>query len=230
MKHILKLISGSALGLACLAISAQAELVLSGTTAGYFQGTTSGDTVITNTDGSYASFRTGVPVAGTVGKSGVEFNAASFSNIHSGDTFGFGLITYFNGRTQIGTSQDTAMLDFWLDLSDPNYAPFKLTTITFGIDPTVNDGSLVPDGFTASFTQPSVQHIGDRMVTFTIGNLDAWTEVAEDTWLRLADITVTFSPVPEPATYGLMASLGLMGVAAYRRFRGAKSSAPLAAA
>ena len=36
--------------------------------------------------------------------------------------------------------------------------------------------------------------------------------VKENTWIELAQVTVTYlNPVPEPATYGIMGALGLMG-------------------
>jgi len=234
MKNRMKVLLGAAFGLALFASTAPAALVLSGNTAGWFQGTSSGSTVITNSvDGSSASFRTGVPISGSF-KSGVAFTSSSFANIQSGDSFAFGMVRYYNGRTHVGTSSDNAVFDFYLDLSDPAMSPIKLSTITFGIDATVNDGTLVPDMFTTSFTQPAPVHIGDRWVTFTINDLPGSTQVDESTWLDLANVTVTFSPVPEPATYGLMGALALGGLVAYRRFRGGRgddlAAGPMAAA
>lgn len=229
MKNKLSILSAAVLGLMCLAGAARAELVLSGSTAGYFQGSSSGSTVVNNAwDGSTASYRTGVPVNGSF-KSGVEYLAASFNNVHSGDSFDFGFITYYNGRTQVGTSSSTAMFDFYLDLSDPDWAPFKLTTITFGIDATVNTlPMLQPDVFTASFTQPAPVLIGDQWVKFTINDLPATVSVTEDTWLSVANVTVTyFSPVPEPATFGIFGAVSLLGLAAYRRHRAKKTGLDL---
>lgn len=227
MKNLIQIIGSTALGLACLAGTAHAELVLTGSTAGYFQGASSGSTLITNAaDGQTASFRTGVPIAGQTLKSGVQFDAVDFTGIHSGDSFGLGFLTYFNGRTKIGTSSATADLDFWLNLDNPSIAPFKLTTITFGLDATANtNGSPQPDVFTATFTQPPKFKVGGQWVQFTINSLPAEWEVKESSWAKIADITVTFTPVPEPATYGLMASAGLLGFASYRRFRGRKGGA-----
>jgi PEP-CTERM motif len=234
MKYRLKLIVGSALGL-ILAAGAANALTLSGNTTGKFEGTSSGNTVITNAvDGSSASFRTGVPVAGSF-KSGIVFTGDTFANVHSGDTFALGLVTYYNGITKIGTSSANALFDFSINLTDPALGSIPLTQVKFGIDATINTPqNLKPDVFTASFTQPAPVLIDGTWVTFHINDLPPVTSVKENTWVQLADVTVTFlSPVPEPATYGLMGALGLMGIAGYRRLRAQRGngpSAPLAAA
>jgi len=233
MKNRLRILVGSAIGLA-LAAGAQA-LTLTGSTAGFFEGVSSGNTTITNTmDGSFASFRTGKPVSGSF-KSGVEFTGSSFAGISSGDTFALGSLKYFNGITKIGTSSAEALFDFYINLSDPTNSTFPLTTIKFGIDATINNAdNKNPDLFTASFTQPAPVLIDGTWVKFTINNLPASKNVKENTTETLADVTVTFlNPVPEPATYGLMGALGLMGLAGYRRFRasrGGSTMAPMAAA
>ena len=232
MKNRLRLLVGSVLGLA-LAAGAQA-LTLSGSTAGFFEGVSSGNTTITNVpDGSFASFRTGKPVSGSF-KSGVVFNGSDFTGISSGDTFALGTIKYYNGVTKIGTSSATALFDFYINLDTPTASTFLLTTINFGIDATINNAqNKNPDLFTASFTQPAPVLIDGTWVKFTINDLPAATQVKENTIVTLADVTVTFlNPVPEPATYGLMGALGLMGLAGYRRFRaqrGGSTMAPMAA-
>lgn len=229
MNKLLKLVGGSVFGLICLAGTAQAELVLSGMTQGFFQGVSNGNTVIENeADGSFASFRTGIPIPGSF-QSGVVFDGQTFNNIVSGDTFSFGLVTYINGRTLVGTSSDTALLDFYIDLEDPALDPIFLTTVTFGIDATVNtQAGTNPDVFTASFIQPAPILIGGTLVTFRINDLQGIVNVAEDTYLQVADITVTYlTPVPEPGTYGLMGAVGLMSLGAYRRFRGKRSNGAL---
>lgn len=233
MKNRLRLLVGSVIGLA-LAVGAQA-LSLSGSTAGFFQGVSLGDTTVTNVpDGSFASFRTGKPVSGSF-KSGVLFNGSDFTNVVSGDTFALGVIKYYNGITKIGTSSADALFDFYIDLDSPTASTFLLTTIKFGIDATINNAdNKNPDVFTASFTQPAPVLIDGTWVKFTINDLPAVTNVKENSIVTLADVTVTFlNPVPEPATYGLMGALGLMGLAGYRRFRaqrGSSTMAPMAAA
>ena len=99
MKHRIKLIVGSVLGLTLYASIASAALVLTGHTAGAFEGVSSGSTVISNSvDGMTASFRTGVPVSGSF-KSGVLFDGQNFANINDGDVFSLGMFTYYNGIT-----------------------------------------------------------------------------------------------------------------------------------
>ncbi len=235
MNHRPKLLTiGSALALALLiGPAAHAGLVLSGSTTGAFEGSSGGFTEINNAaDGSFASFRTGVPVDGSF-KSGVVFNGQTFSNVHSGDTFALGMITYYNGITKIHTSSATADLDFALNLTDPALGNIDLTTIHFGIDATINSGSLKPDLYTASFTNPAPVLIGDTWVKFSLNDLPSATQVNENTWVQLANVTVTYlSPIPEPSTYGLMGAAALCGVAALRRFRGKRSgpAGPLALA
>lgn len=226
MNKLLKLVGGSVFGLVCLAGTAHAEFVLTGMTQGFFQGSSNGNTVITNTpDDSFASFRTGIPISGSF-QSGVIFEGQTFENIMSGDTFSFGLVTYVNGRTLVGTSSNNALLDFYIDLEDPALDPILLTTISFGIDATVNtQAGTNPDVFTASFIQPAPVLIGGRLVTFRINDLQGVVNVKESTYLQVADITVTYlSPVPEPSTYGLMGAVGLMSLGAYRRLRGKRGN------
>jgi hypothetical protein len=235
MKHILKLVGGSALGLACLVGTAQAALLLSGSTQGAFQGASSGWTDISNApDGSSASYLTGLPVEGST-KSGVLFNGSDFVGIGDGDDFSFDLITYQNGRTVVGTSSPVAKLDFYVDLDIPAWDPLLLTTITFIIDPLPNLNGLIPDLFLAVYDQPDPIFIDGYKVQFTLEDLPLVTlQVDEGTQLIRGNAHVEITPIPEPATYGMIASVSLLGLVAYRRFRGQKGqgtgNASLAAA
>jgi hypothetical protein len=223
MKHRLKLLVGSVLGLTLLGSGATAALVLTGNTAGAFEGVSSGNTVITNSpDGLTASYRTGVPVSGSF-QSGILFTGQNFANVSDGDVFSLGMLTYYNGITKIGTSSANAMLDFMIHLDNPVVDTFLLTTITFGIDATVNSpGNLVPDQFTASFSQPDPILVDGTWVSFIIGDLPEFSLVGENLVVQLADVTVQFrsmSPVPEPSTYGLFGAVATLGLVGYRRYR-----------
>lgn len=217
------MIIGSLVGLTLLAGGAPAALVLTGNTAGAFQGVSSGATVITNApDGLTASFRTGVPVGGSF-KSGVLFNGENFAGVTDGDVFSLGMFTYYNGITRIGTSSANAMFDFMVHLDNPAVGDLLLTTINFGVDATVNSpDNLIPDQFTASFTQPAPVLIDGTWVSFTISGLPDFSLVAENTLVELAQVTVHFremTPVPEPSVYGLFGAVAMMGLVGYRRFR-----------
>lgn len=230
MKISRHLVASTALVFATMTGTAFADLRLTGTTGGFFQASPNPNTTITNSpDGMSASFRTGVPVSGSF-QSGVKFNGHDFSDIGSGDTFSLGMLTYYNGITRIGTSSGNALLDFYLNLDDPAVGLVHLTTIDFGIDATVNTPpNLIPDAFTASFTQPPDVLINDQLVRFRINSLPTTTKLSENNWIDLASVTVTYlSPVPEPAAYGLVAAMGLIGLIGYRRLhslRGRSNSA-----
>ena len=215
MSHSTKLFIG--LVLVFTAATTHAALMLSGSTAGFFQPVASPHVTITNNaDGSLASFRTGVPVGNSF-KSGVKFNGHEFENVGDGDTFSLGMLTYYNGISRLGTSSGTALLDLYLDFEDPAAGKVHLTTITFGIDATANTAAhLAPDAFTASFLQPSPIWLGDELVKFTINGLSQSTLVAENTWTDLASITVTVL-IPEASTYAAMLGIAAMGFTLLRR-------------
>jgi hypothetical protein len=54
--------------------------------------------------------------------------------------------------------------------------------------------------------------------------------IAENATIQKGDITVTFTPVPEPSTYAVMGSALLVGLVAYRRIRSRKEGALAACA
>ncbi len=188
----------------------RAGTLLSGNTAAFFQPSANPNVTIANTtDGSNASFRTGVPVENSF-KSGVVFNDGDFENIANGDTFSLGLLKYYNGLSRVGTSSGSSRLDLYLNFDDPAVGRVHLTTITFGIDATVNTHAhLTPDIFTASFQQPAPIWIDDQWVNFTIKGLPTSTAVAENTWTDLANLTVTVA-IPETSTFAALLGMGIL--------------------
>ena len=184
-----------------VASTLHAGLLITGNTAGFFQAVSGSHITATNApNGIDASFRTGIPW-GKSFQSGVGFSGHDFENLESGDTFSLGSFTYYNGLSLIGTSSGSALFDFYLDFKDPAIGRVHLTTITFGIDPTVNRGaSLPPDAVTTSFLQPPPIWLGDELVKFTINGLPASTLVAENSLTELGNISVTVL-IPESSTF-----------------------------
>jgi hypothetical protein len=193
------------------AVTTRAGFLLSGNTAGFFQPVSGTNVTTTNSiDGLDASFRSGVPVDNSF-RSGIKFNGHEFENVENGDTFSFGLFTYYNGLSRVGTSSATSLLDLYLNFDDPALGKVHLTTITFGIDATVNTAAhLSPDIFTANFLQPSPIWVGDELVKFTINGLSKSTLVAENTFTDLASITVTVL-IPEASTFTAILGIATLG-------------------
>lgn len=224
--------SALALGLALTCTVANAQLLLSGHTTGSFDDLAEANTTVTNApDGSSASYFTGIPVMGST-QSSIVFTNVAFANIGSGDPIQVGLFDITNGMTLIGSGGHTAQFNLGLELIAPEWQTIALTTINFHIDHTPNlPNGGIPDTFSVSFDQPAPLMIQDYLVQFHI-NVDPLDfQIAENTTLQKGDITVSFTPVPEPSTYAAWGAALLVGFVAYRRVRGgqASSSLPVAA-
>jgi hypothetical protein len=206
-------------GLALTIVSAPAQLLLSGHTTGSFEDLAEANTSVVNApDGSSASFHTGVAVSGST-QSMIEFTNVNFANVGSGDPIQIGLFKITNGMTVIGSGAPTAKFNVGVELISPEMRSLALSTITFHIDHTPNIPSAVPDVFSVSFGQPSPIVVAGTLVKFHVNVEPASFQIAENASVTKGDITVTFTPVPEPATYAAGASLLLVGLAGYRRFR-----------
>jgi hypothetical protein len=219
------------LGLALTCTVANAQLLLSGYTTGSFVDLAEANTTVTNApDGSSASFFTGVPASGST-QSKITFSNTMFSDIGSGDEIQAGLFTITNGMTFIGSGAPTAKFNLGLVLTSPVSQEIALSQITFHIDHTVNTlQGTNPDVFSVSFNQPPPLYINDLLVQFHVNFEPTEFAVAENATVQRGDVTVTFTPVPEPATYALWGSALLMGFAAFRRIRGGRSTPSLPAA
>lgn len=217
-----RILLASSLVLACafVASPSKANLILSGSLMGVFQSSDNPNTLVVNSADGDASFRTGRPVSNSF-QSGVNFNSGTFSNLSSGDEISLGMLTYYNGITTIGTSSGNAILDLYLQLTDPESTRILLTAMTFGIDATTNTwGNLIPDNYTASFAQPADVWIGGEWVKFSISGLPSVTSLAENTWENVGSLTFTAettSPVAEGGATGLFLVLGLLAIMGCQR-------------
>lgn len=215
-------------GLALTCSLANAQLLLSGYTTGSFTDLSEAHTTVTNApDGSSASFSTGVAATGST-QSIIAFSNATFTDVGFGDPIQVGVFSITNGKTLIGTGAHTALFNLGLTLTSPITDSVAVSTVTFNIDHTVNgvNGS-VPDIFSVSFAQPPPTQVGNFLVQFHLNVVPLDFPVAENSTVEKGDITVTFTPVPEPATYAMWGAALLLGLVAYRRIRGSKSLAEL---
>ena len=224
MYHALRALSALALAAGLSAPVAHAQLHLSGQTTGYFDDLSEANTTVVNAaDHSSASFATGVPVMGST-QSKIVFQDATFTNVSSGDTLQSGLFTITNGMTAIGSGAPTARFNLGLKLTSPTSEAVVVDTITFHIDHTPNTPGAIPDIFSVSFDQPNPVTIDNTLVRFKVNVNPLDFQVPENATVKKGDILVSFTPVsftpvPEPATYALWGSALLLGLVGCRRFR-----------
>lgn len=230
MHSRIRLVFAAALALALTCSMAHAQLLLSGHTTGSFVDLGEPNTTVSNAgDGSWATFATGVPVEGSV-QSQIEFANDTFTNVASGQPIQVGLFSITNGMTEIGSGAQTAAFNLGLQLTSPSMQAVALTQIMFHIDHTPNLPGAIPDTFAVSFDQPGAMTIGNYLVQFNVNFDPMEFLVAENSTVQRGDVTVTFTPVPEPSTYAAWGAALLVGFVAVRRFRGAKAASLPAAA
>lgn len=220
----------AAFGLALTCSLANAQLLLSGYTTGSFVDLAEANTTVENApDESWAKFSTGIPYGPTT-QSIIEFSNDTFTDVASGEPIQVGLFEITNGMTLLGSGAETAQFNLGLQLTAPEWQAVALSTITFHIDHTPNSEGAVADTFGVSFDQPVAVQVGDYLVQFHINFDPQEFQVSENSTVQRGDVTVTFTPVPEPSTYAAMAAALMVGFVAYRRIRGAKTLPTLPAA
>ena len=220
MQLSIRSLTALAMGLALTCTAANAQLLLSGHTTGTFVDLGEANTTVTNApDGSSATFATGIPVSGSF-QSKIAFQNASFSNVSAGEPIQVGLFKITNGMTVIGSGAPTAKFNIGLELTSPVSTSLLISTVMFHIDHTPNlPSGGIPDTFAVTFEQPDPIMIKNTLVQFHINVDPAEFQIAENATVTKGDITVSFTPVPEPATYAAWGAALLIGFVAYRRFR-----------
>lgn len=227
----IRTLSALALGLALACTGANAQLLLSGSTTGSFDDLAEANTTVMNSaDGSMAKYRTGIAAMGST-QSKIEFTNVAFNNVASGEPIQIGLFTITNGMTLIGSGAPSARFNIGVKLTSPVAEMVAVSVINFHIDHTPNMAGSIPDTFGVSFMQPSPVLINNTLVQFHVSVDPLEFQVAENATIRKGDITVTFTPVPEPSTYAAWGAALLVGFVAYRRVRGGQTDAvaPVAA-
>lgn len=220
----------AAFGLALTCSLANAQLLLSGHTTGSFTDLSEANTTVSNApDGSWASFATGIPY-GSSTQSKIYFQNATFTDVGAGEPIQVGLFDITNGKTLVGSGAPTAEFNIGLTLTSPTTDSVFISSILFHIDHTPNGPGSVPDTFSVSYEQPAPLHIAGYLVQFHVNVDPQEFQINEDTTLQKGDITVTFTPVPEPSTYAAIGAALLVGLVVVRRMRGDKSLPSLPAA
>lgn len=216
-----------AFGALLLAPSAQAQLLLTGKVTGSFTDLPGPNTTIVNgPGGSFASFKSGIPEHATDKQTAVEFAQKDFTDIGPG-LVASDLFKITNGRTLLHSTATSAHFDLWLTLTSPVSQSTLLTPISFTIENTPNgpDPLAVDDVYGISSSPIAPFKIDDTWVQFTF-SAPAGVIIHENESAVVGNLYVTFTPVPEPATYGLIGASVLAGLVMLRTLR-RRSASPV---
>ena len=206
---------------------AHAQLLLSGNVTGKFTDATSGHTTVYNaSDGSYASFKSGVPYYAGDPPTTIEFWKKSFTDIGPG-LVADNLFKVTNGLDLRNTTADAAHFTMTLNLTSPEVATRTLA-IPFTITTTKDEPSApVPDSYTISAGTIAPLDIGHTRVQFTF-TAPADFSVAERDSTNVGSLWVHFTPIPEASTFALSGAALLLGFIGLRVLSRRKSSAETA--
>lgn len=229
------LAAASTLGLVAALPSANAQLLLSGSTYGEFVDPGHAFTTVTNgaTQSTFASgtpYRPFAPFNDT--QTSITFTGSTFNDVGNGDQLDLGAIDITNGRTLLGTTAHNAAMDLYLNLPEHGIVDFKLTTLLFTIDSTANNGSLIPDLFLLGHTGANQIKINNQLVTFDLQFTNPEFGIGDGAAIGEGTSAMNgiyaylhFTPVPEPSTYALWGAVLLVGLIAFRRFRTSSATA-----
>lgn len=209
-----------ALGAVIMTPIAQAQLLLTGKVTGNFTDTPGPNTTIYNApDGSSAWLKSGIPEHAWDKQTAIEFAQKDFTDIGPG-LVATDLFKVTNGRTLLFSTAKEAHFDLWLTLTSPVSHSTLLTPITFTIENTPNgpDPQSVDDNYTVAAAAIAPFKINDTLVQFTFVAPDSFS-IKENADTYVGDLYVSFVPVPEPSTYGMIGAALLAGVIGFRAMR-----------
>lgn len=230
MKRTKQLISAA--GLSLIAVTASAQLTFNGTTLNnpikyWDQGTTSGEVTVGS---SYQGF--------SVQNLQVSLHIQSDGNAWNGDYYIWlthtlpdttsTVAVLLNRVGKDGLNNSAGYYDTGMNITLVDTDPTDIHTYHNEVDPNGGflTGTFASDGRT---TSPNLVSIADpRTATLSIFNgqtmAGTWTIAVADYDINRSNHStlnswgLTFTNVPEPSEYALLAGIGLIGFAAYRRF------------
>lgn len=202
-----------------LAAPASAQLKLSGKLTGAFTNPLGpNDSMHNAADGSAAWFRSGIPYGEGSVQSAIEFSQKDFVDVEGG-LVASEIFRVTNGRNLLNSTATSADFNLYITLTSPEAHAGLLTAIPFSIENTPNEGSLVDDVFNVSWSPIAPFLYAGYRVQFEFVAPETLI-IAENESAEIGELYVSFTPVPEPATYaafGASLLLGLAGLRAWRR-------------
>jgi hypothetical protein len=220
MKNRISLLT-CAIAMSVMANIASAQLFMSGS----FALPAPANTVISNAPNS-DSFSTGISQgpAPAAGRNAVRFNAITGNApvaFVPAAPISIGNVVYSN-RTNFGAQAFST--NYNLTLNFTGGISVVLNPIVFSLDTAVS-GGLGNDQFGAISGLFGQVTIAGDVYDYAISGLSS-VFVAEGTATSAPNaVFITFTPIPEPSTYGMIGAAALVGFAVYRRRRAAKVQA-----
>ena len=236
MNTKIKSVLAAASMLALSALTANAQLILSGTFKGGFSSYTDagGTTPVAVVPSSSAYFNFGSQPVGDLAFTSVQFAGGSFANTAIPSSPDFSVV-YIGGIAgsppidfKIYNKDDNNLLaatfDLYLDYTSNQVGPgssglVKLTTITW-----TWTGPSALQTFVSTLSPIPTFVVGDYTVLTDISGTFRFS-VADGQTGTNTDGALFSTAVPEPSTYALFGVVALMGVVAVRRFRSSKKVA-----
>ncbi len=205
---------------ALLAPAARAQLILTGTiSANATDSPGPHDTIFNAPDGSSAWFKSGIPEWSSDQQTGVAFTQKSFTDVGPG-LVASNLFTVTNGRTLFHSTATAAHFDLSLDLISPTSHSVLLTAVPFSIVNTPNgpDPQSVDDLYSVASSPIAPFKVGSTWVQFKFTAPDSFA-ISEDSSMPVGDLSVSFTPVPEPAIFSAAGAIVLLGLVVLRMRR-----------
>lgn len=209
----------AAIAVMLLTSAAHAQILLSGKITGMFTDSPGpNDSIFNAPDGSSAYFISGVPEHVSDSPTKIEFTQQTFTDVGPG-LVATDIFKVTNGRNLLHTTASDAHFNLSLELTGPTAFSTQLTTIPFTIVNTPNGTGSVDDDFGISSSSIAPFVINNTRVQFHFSAPGGFA-LEENASDFVGNLSVTFTPVPEPSTYALTAAaliLGAVGLRALRR-------------
>jgi len=175
------------------------------------------DSIYNAPDGSSAYFKSGVPDQAGGKQTMIEFAEQTFTDIGPG-LVATDIFKITNGRNFLNSTAKSAHFDLWVELTSPEMVSSLLTPISFTLVNTPNGSGNVDDVYWLGSSPIAPLTIDDQKVQFTFSAPNGFTLDEKDSGY-VGELSVNFTPVPEPSTYAVAGATLLLGLAGLRNMR-----------